>query len=78
MYWTHHMMGRGGGLGMVLFWVIVIVLVALVIKWIVPKANKREKSQDDSSAPMDILRQRYARGEIDKAEFKEKKKVLKE
>ena len=32
--------------------------------------------RDDSSTPLDILRQRFARGEIDQHEYEERKRLL--
>lgn len=72
----HHMFGSGmwgGWIFMTIFWVIGITLFILFIKWIVDQ-GKRERSHDKS--PLDVLKERYARGEIDKKEFEEKKKDL--
>ena len=67
--------GYGGAMGwMGIFWIVV---VGLVI-WAVSAAI-RGSSQDSSGHPesaLEVLKRRYARGEINKAEYDEKKKDL--
>lgn len=67
--------GWGGGLMMLLFWALVIVLIVWAVK-----ASRRGHGADWSAGhgktALDILKERYAKGEIDKAEFEEKKKDL--
>jgi putative membrane protein len=56
---------------MMLFWVLVIVAVVLGIRWAL---GQGKESRADSA--LEILRQRYARGEINKEEFESKRKDL--
>ena len=77
-FWgMHPMWGMWGawGLGMMLimlvFWGLIIVGLVLGIRWLVSQGRE---SRSDSA--MDILRQRYARGEIDKDEFETRKRDL--
>ena len=56
---------------MVLFWVLVIIGIVLAIRWL---TNQRREKPSDSA--LEILRQRYARGEIDKEEFEAKNRDL--
>jgi putative membrane protein len=66
-----NMMGwLGGGVMMIGFWV----LVAVLIVWIIREISG--KNSHSSSNALDILKERYAKGEIDKKEFEEKKKDL--
>ena len=74
----HPMWGMWGawGIGMMLmmlvFWGVMIVGIVLAIRWLVTQG--RESRVTDSA--LDILRQRYARGDISKEEFEAKKKDL--
>ncbi|MBI2987299.1 MAG: SHOCT domain-containing protein [Deltaproteobacteria bacterium] len=63
--------GIGMGLLMLLFWGAVIIGIVVGIRWLVGQAKV---SRPD--AAIDILRQRYARGEINKDEFEAKKRDL--
>jgi len=70
----YNMMGFGGFFGgtfMLLFWVPVIVGVVFLIKYL---AKSEVKSNEKTS--LDILKERYAKGEINKEEFEQKKKDL--
>jgi putative membrane protein len=63
--------GLGMMLMMLLFWALVIVGIVLGIRWLV---SQGKESRSDSA--LEILRQRYARGEINKEEFDGKKRDL--
>ena len=56
---------------MLLFWILVIAAVVLGVRWLM--SDQKERRGDSA---MEILRQRYARGEINKEEFDAKKKDL--
>jgi len=64
--------GVGMMLMMLVFWGVVIIGIVLAIRWAVSQG--RESRPTD--AALDILRQRYARGDISKEEFETKKKDL--
>jgi putative membrane protein len=70
------MMG-GWGMGwiMLLFWILVLVGLILIIKWLLQMTSGDKKLTGTSSA-IDILKERYARGEINKAEFEAIRKDL--
>lgn len=70
------MSGNYGLMGgfMWIFWILVIVGLVILIKWIV-QSNKLAESRIGDSF-LEILKRRYARGEIDKQEFEHKKKDL--
>jgi len=73
-YWelgAGSMMGWfGGGIMMISFWIL---LIALIV-WIVREMGGKNISP--SSHALDILKERYANGEISKEEFESKKKDI--
>jgi putative membrane protein len=69
-------MGWFGGIFMMLFWVLVLVGLILLIKWLIQTTSRPKSDAGHSNRALDILKERYARGEIDTAEFEEKKKVI--
>ena len=73
MYWNHDMMGWAGGFGMILIWIILIMLIVVLVKFLMTKTNGQREQKE---TPLEILKRRYAKGEIDKVEYDEKKKDL--
>lgn len=73
--WGMHPLWWGWGLGMMLmmllFWVLVIVGIVVLIRWLV--GQTREGRSDSAT---EILRRRYARGEITKEQFDSMKRDL--
>lgn len=67
--------GWGMGWVMILFWILVLVGLILIIKWLWQMTGG-EKKLGGSSRAIDILNERYARGEINRAEFEIIKKDL--
>jgi putative membrane protein len=67
--------GWSGPIIMVIFWIAVIAAIFFLIRWLVRSARESSPLKTEDSAP-DILKKRYARGEIDKEEYEEKKKDL--
>ena len=61
-----------GWIFMVLFWGFVILGLILFVRWLVGMGRTSRPEE----TPLDILKKRYARGEIDKEEFEQKKKDL--
>lgn len=74
MWGNHGFMGGFMGGFMWIFWIAVLVGLIFLIKWIVQQNRQDgQKAKDD---PLEILKKRYARGEIDKEEFEQKRKDL--
>jgi putative membrane protein len=59
-----------------IFLVLVIVGLVFLIKWLVQKTSSGKASEQTGSRAIDILKERYAWGEIDRAEFEFKTKDL--
>ncbi|MDZ7711364.1 MAG: SHOCT domain-containing protein [Roseovarius sp.] len=70
----HMMWGGGygwwGGIGMILFWGLIIAVAVFAFRAL---TDSRSGQTRDA---MDILKERYARGEIDEDEFKRRKQEL--
>lgn len=73
-------MGGYGIFSMIVFWIIIFIAVIYFIRLLIRNTQRGgppdDRSQGGSGKAIDILKERYARGEIDKAEFEEKKKDL--
>ncbi len=69
--WEGHWMYGGF---MWIFWILVVVGLVFLIKWLVQQGTSGESKHIET--PLEILKKRYARGEIDKQEFEQKKKDL--
>ena len=66
-----------GPLFMILVLALVIALAVFLVRWLGgPWHSVQPPFQMPPRTPLDILRERYARGEIDKAEFEERRSVL--
>lgn len=71
MMWGFDGFGFGGGgmgVGMLLIWGLVIAAIVVLVRGFGARPGNSDTRVRDST-PLDILRERYARGEIDKNEF---------
>lgn len=68
--------GIFGMVFMLVFWVLIIAGIVLVVKWFVEQGKLGGTSGQAGESALDILKKRYARGEIGKEEFEVKKKDL--
>lgn len=76
-----HMYGYGAGgchgmgfgwIGMVLFWVLLVVAAVMLFK----STSGNGMSSGRKNNALDILKERYARGEVEREEFEQKKRDL--
>lgn len=78
----HHMMGGPmpfsmnwlgfGWLFMILFWLLIIIGVMTLIKWLI----NQNQSNINGSSSLDVLKERLAKGEINLAEYQKIKKEI--
>lgn len=67
MFYDHHFIGMHW-----IWWLIVVGIILLVVFNVIPYRTKSELNED----AMEILKKRFARGEIEREEFEERKKIL--
>jgi putative membrane protein len=69
-------MGWFGGIFMMIFWVLILVGLIFLIKWLIQSTNRVKSDAVNGNSALGILKERYARGEIDTAEFETMKLEL--
>lgn len=83
--WNRHMMWWGGNgyamifapLLMIVFLAVFVAVVILLLRWLGgPWQHVPPQHAPYARSPLDILKERFARGEIDKEEFEERRRVL--
>ena len=65
------------GIGMVhmlLFWALIILAIVALVRYL--SGESSESSRETNKAPLDILKERYARGKIEKLDYEEKRREL--
>jgi putative membrane protein len=70
------MMNYGFGYGGMFMWVIFIIVLGVVIYFIVQTLKSKNVAGQAQDSPLDILKRRYAKGEITKEEFDRMKKEV--
>jgi len=80
--WGMHMMWGSWGIGMMLmmflFWAAVIVAIVFFVRWLLTTGNPGRQTAEErpTESALDILKKRYARGEISKQEFEEMRRDI--
>jgi putative membrane protein len=76
--WGGNMMGWGGpgtfGFGHWLWWALLVGGAIVLVRWLL--RDGRLKGRTDEDRALSILKERYARGDIDKAEFDTRKRDI--
>ncbi|KVW94214.1 electron transporter RnfE [Thiobacillus denitrificans] len=70
--------GMAGGFGwifMILWWVLIVVGIVALVKWMGTSSEAGGRISGGSKA-LDILKERYARGDIDDQDFQKRKRDL--
>ncbi len=77
MHWWggQYGMGFGGGLFMILFWVLIFLGGFYLVKILMGGGSKADKPRETAE---EVLKKRFARGEITREEFEEAIEVLKQ
>ncbi len=73
MGWGGGGWGMFGGIGMLVWWGLVIALIVFAVRYFAASGRGTSAGPDRA---LDILRERYARGEINKEEFEARKREL--
>ena len=68
--------GWSGAIMMIFFWLLIILAIWAVIKRISGQEKDLTRDSTAHKSAIEILKERYARGEINKKEFEEMKKDL--
>jgi putative membrane protein len=74
--WGYGAMSWLGFICMILFWGLVVLAIVALVRWLTRGETGRRAATEESA--LEILKRRYAKGEIDQAEFEEKKRHLTE
>jgi putative membrane protein len=69
-------MGVFGSIFMIAFWILLLAGVFFLVRWLVRGSSGHSGDARSGSSALEILEQRYARGEIDREEFEQKKRDL--
>jgi putative membrane protein len=78
-YGPHMMWGFGMIFGPLFFILVLALLIAvavLLVRWLAGPWQGASHSVSPGRTPLDILKERFARGEIDKDEFEERRRTL--
>jgi len=82
--WGMHYGPMGLGYGMpwfgpiisLAFWIGLIVAIFFLIRWLIVSTRSKSTEISSGDSALEILKTRYAKGEINKQEFEEKKRDL--
>lgn len=71
-----YMMNWGFGYGGMFMWLIFLIVVGVAVYFIIQASKAKNVAGPAQETPLDILKKRYAKGEINKEEFDRMKKDL--
>lgn len=67
MFYDHHFIGMHW-----IWWLIITAIILLMVFDVIPRRSQIEPEEN----ALDILKKRFARGEIEREEFEERKRIL--
>jgi putative membrane protein len=65
-----------GPLMMIVFLAAIVAVIVLVVRWLGGPGHGTGQHPASGRTPLDILKERFARGEIDKEEYEERRRLL--
>lgn len=65
-----------GGIAMILFWILIVIGLVVMIRFLLARTRAERTGASSHRDALDILKERYAKGEIDREEFERKKTDL--
>jgi putative membrane protein len=65
-----------GPIMMIVIIAVAVVVVVLLVRLLGGPGHTHPRHQPPARTPLDILKERFARGEIDKEEFEERRRIL--
>ncbi len=78
MFWYDHNLGwwgyAGMGIGMVLFWTLLVVGIVALIRY--TTGDQQNRAVAASASPEHVLAARFARGEISDTEYRDRLEIL--
>ncbi len=72
--WDH--MSYGCGFGGMFMWIFFVIIIALIAYFVIQTIRTKTTGQMPQETPMDILKRRYAKGEISKEDYDKMKKDI--
>jgi len=69
-------MGWFGGIFMIAFWILILVGLVFLIRWLIQSTSRNKATGSGTNRALEILKERYAKGGIDKDEFDSMRKDL--
>jgi putative membrane protein len=73
--WQFHL-GSISFILIIAFYICAVIAIAFLIRWLAASARRKKSQVKPGDQALEILRMRYAKGEINREEFEEKKKDL--
>jgi len=67
-----------GPLMMIVFIIVAVVAVLVLVRWLGSSGQSGHYPTAHGRTPLDILQERFAKGEIDREEYEEKRRLLRE
>lgn len=71
-----YMMHYGFGYGGMFMWILFLIVIGFLIYFMVQAQKTKGQTPTQNESPLDILKRRYAKGEITKEEYERMKKDL--